>query len=68
MSKKQHAIGHANNTRTILAVLPAADYDERDRAIALEYPEVFTTRTSRMACSQAELDYLTGGTSPEEGE
>lgn len=49
-----------NHARVVLAALPACAFDSRDAAIAEQFPEVFTTRTSRMACSQAELDYLTG--------
>jgi hypothetical protein len=44
----------------VLVTLPAAPMSEADRLIADEFPGVFTTGTSRLACSQAELDYLTG--------
>ena len=50
-----------HNTRVVIASLPACAFDERDRAIALEYPEVFTEGTSRIACTEHEMDILCGG-------
>jgi hypothetical protein len=45
----------------VMVTLPASPMSEADRRIADEFPGVFTTGTSRLACTQVELDWLTGG-------